>query len=155
MEERLRFTGANPPPNLWDRYPNWENAIDEEGEPDQDETTLRPSSNQRTIDDHVSFTAGEAVFADGRKVPALLILVSSELGWVDVYPDPSREETWMVCFDSPSSAWIAMNEDWFLNSTNSLRVPVEDDAVFPLNVKSRLPLKSTGNPISVVIAPLA
>jgi hypothetical protein len=35
MKERLRFTGENPPRSLWARYPNWENAIDEEGFADQ------------------------------------------------------------------------------------------------------------------------
>src|SRR5262245_52114629 len=53
MEERLRFTGENPPLSLWARFPNWQNAIEEETFPGQDETTLRPADNQQTIDDEV------------------------------------------------------------------------------------------------------
>jgi hypothetical protein len=26
MEERFRFNGEAPPPWLWDRFPNWQNA---------------------------------------------------------------------------------------------------------------------------------
>ena len=66
MEERLRFTGNNPPVGLWPRYPNWQNAYDEEGVPGQDETTLRPADNQQVIDDDVSFSAGDAALANGQ-----------------------------------------------------------------------------------------
>jgi hypothetical protein len=51
----LRFTGEWPPQSLWSKYPNWEYALDEEDEPGQDETTLRPSENQSNIDDDVAF----------------------------------------------------------------------------------------------------
>lgn len=55
---KLRFTGEWPPPDLWKEYPNWEPALEEEGEPGQDETTLRPGEEQRFVIGF-GFTAGE------------------------------------------------------------------------------------------------
>ena len=45
---RLRFTGEWPPPGVWLQYPNWEYALDEEGAPGHDETTLRPSDERQS-----------------------------------------------------------------------------------------------------------
>ncbi len=84
VEERLRFTGQAPPPGLLERYPNWQNAYEEEGMPEQDETTLRPADNQSTIDDIVSCTAGDAIFASGQRLPALLVVLCGELAVVNV-----------------------------------------------------------------------
>ena len=151
MEERLRFTGENPPVDLWSRFPNWQSAYDEEGLPGQDETTLRPADNQVTIDDDVTFTAGDAVLANGQRVPALLGVLSGELGWVYVYPEPSQEICWMVTFDVPSQRWAAMNDEWFLESAEVIRVPVKDSAVFPMKVMSRLRLDSSDRQISTTI----
>jgi hypothetical protein len=151
MQERLRFTGENPPPRLWLRFPNWQNAFDEEGLPDQDETTLRPADNQRTIDDETTFTAGDAVFANGQVVPALLGVLCGDLGWVYVCPDPEQDNCWVLRYDVPSARWVAMNEEWFLQGARLLPVPVENPSVFPLRVSSRLPLQLTGNLIAVQI----
>jgi hypothetical protein len=150
MTSPLRFTGANPPPSIWPRYPNWENAWDEEGVRGQDETTLRPAENQQTIDKKMTFTAGDAHLKDGRILPALLIMVSGEIGWANVYADAKRDLTWMLRFDDPSGRWVAMNDDWFVGG-KSLRVPLDEPGVFPLRLKSRLPLESTGKAIDLVI----
>jgi len=151
MAEKLRFTGENPPPSLWSRFPNWQNAYDEEGIPGQDETTLRPADNQRTIDGEVTFTAGDATFACGDTVPAMLGVISGELGWIYVYPNPDEELCWVLSFHVPSNHWIAMNDDWFLEGGEVLRVPVGDSDVFPMRVGSRLPLQSSGEVIKVEI----
>jgi hypothetical protein len=151
MEEHLRFTGENPPLRLWTQYPNWQNAYDEEGLPDQDETTLRPSDNQHTIDDDVSFTAGIAVLANGQSVPALLGMVAGNLDAVYVYPAPPAERCWLLSADPLSRRWIAMNQDWLLQAGDMLRVPVGDTSVFPLRVRSRLPLLRTHEAIAVEI----
>lgn len=151
MEERLRFTGENPPVSHWAGCPNWQNAYEEEGLPGQDETTLRPADNQQMIDDDVSLTAGAAVLANGLTVPALLGMLSGELGWVYVYPDPSQDVCWMLSFHVQSERWVAMNDDWFLRSEGVMRVPVGNSAVFPIRVTSRLPLQSTGDIIAVEI----
>ena len=148
MSERLRYTGANPPPTVWARFPNWQNAIEEEGEPDQDETTLRPADNQEFIDDDVSFAAGDAEFADGLKVPALLSLIAGELGWVYVYPEPGRDTCWVVRHDEPSQRWVAMNESWFLEGDQGLvPVPLDRADRLSMRVTSRRPLLATGQPL--------
>lgn len=151
MEERLRFTGGNPPPSLWGLFPNWQNAYDEEGLPDQDETTLRPADNQQTIDDDVSFTAGDAILSSGQTLPAGLCVVSGELDSISVYPEPGHDDCWVLSYHVPSQRWVAMNEDWFLQLGGVLRVPVGDSTVFPIRVTSRLPLAQSGEVITVEI----
>jgi hypothetical protein len=151
VEERLRFTGENPPVRLWARFPNWQNAYEEEGLPGQDETTLRPADNQQMIDNDVSFTAGEAVMANGQRFPAMLGVLSGELGWVYVYPEPSQDVCWVLSFHVPSQRWAAMNDDWFLQGSAVMRVPVGDSAMFPIRVASRLPLERTGEIIAAEI----
>jgi hypothetical protein len=151
MEERIRITGNNPPLSLWVRFPNWQNAYEEEGLPGQDETKLRPADNQQSIDDEVSFSAGDAVLANGKTVPAMLGLLSGELGWIYVYPDPERDVCWIVRFDSSTQRWVAMNEDWFLRGDGVLPVPVVDSDIFPMRIASRLPLQCSGQRIAVDI----
>jgi hypothetical protein len=155
MEERFRFTGENPPLRLWHRFPNWQNAYEEEGMPGQDESTLRPADNQQTIDDDVSFTAGDAMLASGQSAPALLWVLCGELYSVCVYPEPEQDNCWVLGFDVPSRRWIAMNDDWSLQVRGILRVPVEDPGVFPLRITSRLPLRRSGNIIVAEIGSLA
>jgi hypothetical protein len=151
VAENLRFTGENPPPSLWDRFPNWQNAYEEEGILGQDETTLRPADNQRAIDDEVTFTAGDASFASGPTVPALLGVISGELGWIYVYPNPDEDLCWILSFDVPSNQWTAINEDWFLEGGGILPAPLDDPTVFPMMVSSRLPLESSGDTIKAEI----
>lgn len=153
MEERLRFTGENPPVELWDRFPNWQNAYEEEGLPGQDETTLRPADNQQIIDDEVTFTVGNAILASGETVATLLGILCGELDWVYVYPNLQSDACWVLRLDVPSHRWVAMNDDWFLQSNERLLpVPIADQNVFPLRVASRLPLQRTGQLIAVDIS---
>jgi hypothetical protein len=49
MPKPLRYTGDWPPPNVLSQYSNWVFAYDEEGEDDQDETTVRPEEQQSFI----------------------------------------------------------------------------------------------------------
>ena len=151
MNDHFRFTGENPPPHLWVRYPNWQYALEEETEEGQDETTLRPADNQQTIDDDVAFTAGDALLSNGTSLSALLGVLSGELGWIYVYPDAQRDECWVLRYDVPSSQWVAMNDDWFVQGEGILLVPLEGDGVFPLRVTSRLPLQQTGQSIDMPI----
>jgi hypothetical protein len=51
---------------LWQKYLNWEYALDEEEIDDQDETTIRPAANQSQIDEDITFTAGDVTTVDGR-----------------------------------------------------------------------------------------
>lgn len=151
LDEHPRITGQNPPLHLWDRFPNWQNAYEEETLDDQDETTLRPADNQQAIDDDVSFAAGEAVLAGGQKLPALLALVTGEIDYVYAYPNPSRDECWVLRSDLEGENWVAMNEDWFLEIQGILPVPLQTPGLFPMRVISRLPLASTGRVIDIEI----
>jgi hypothetical protein len=150
-DEAPRFTGENPPMRLWSRFPNWELALDEEGLPGQDETTIRPSVNQATIGPDVCFTAGDAALADGSTVPALLCMAMGQLDQVYVYHNPPEEHCWLVSVDPLSQGWVAMNQDWLLKQAGMLRVPVGDRSVFPVTLTSRLPLERSGEPIKVLI----
>ncbi len=71
---KLRFTGEWPPRSLWPERPNWEHALNEEGLPDHDETTLRPSPERETIGPDVAFT-GRCIHirvnSDGSSEPAV------------------------------------------------------------------------------------
>jgi hypothetical protein len=70
--KKRRFTGKWPPPALLETVPNWIFALDEECRPGQDETTLKPATNQQTIDYHIAYTSGEAWLPDGRILPCLI-----------------------------------------------------------------------------------
>lgn len=152
MEERFRFTGENPPPKLWRRFPNWQNAYEEETLDEQDETTLRPADNQESIDDEVSLTAGDVTFANGLSASALLEVLCGEVSAVHVYPDPSQERCWIVTFHVPSNRWQAENDDWFLKTPGVLRVPVGNADLFPMRVTSRLVVQRSGEKIEFQIA---
>lgn len=151
MEERIRITGDNPPRHLWTRYPNWENALDEEGLPGQDETTLRPADNQSSIDESVTFTAGNVIFADGRSFPAMISIIARQIDFIYVYPDPEREVCWSVRFHYPTQRWIPMNDAWCLVSEKTISVPLDDAGIFPLKASTRLACKDTGKPFCVTV----
>src|SRR4029453_14038477 len=128
MKERLRFTGNNPPITLSESIPNWQNAYEEETLPDQDETTLRPADTQLAIDDDVSLTVGEVVFANGQRVPASLEVLCDEVS--SVYPEPQKDECWIMSFNVPANRWEAWNCDW--SSPGVIRAPTEVPGLFPL-----------------------
>ena len=66
---RLRYTGRFPPLREL-RFANWELALEEEGRPGQDETTLRPCLEQRYIARETAWTAGEMRLSGGESLPA-------------------------------------------------------------------------------------
>jgi hypothetical protein len=151
MEERFRFTGQRPPPGLLGRFPNWEPAYDEECMPNQDESTLRPADNQRTIDDE-AWTAGDAILGSNQELPALLYVLRGELCIVYVYPEPPSAKAWAMRFDTPSQRWVPMNEEWFLQGEDDLPVALDDSGIFPIQVTGRLPLERSSDNIRVEIA---
>ncbi len=147
MDNTLRVTGDNPPQQYWAQYPNWENAWDEEGNEDQDETTLKPSANQGSIDDEVTFSAGEAEFAGGSVLPALIAFVESDIDCVYVYPDQNSDRCWVISPDEPGR-WDA--EDG-REELGLLPAPSNLADLLPLTIRSRLPLKRSGAPIGEVV----
>jgi hypothetical protein len=145
MGERLRFTGGFPPSQYWDRYPNWENALDEEGLPDQDETTLRPSDVQDCITTDTTFTVGEVITGDGRRLRALLeVPYWGRLDGVTAFH--SEQTVWYVFHSNVEKKWITC----VANQLPKI-VPVDDTSIFPLTIKSRLPREATGQPHHVIV----
>lgn len=71
----LRFTGRLPTERALARYPSWCYAFDEEGRPGQDESTLRPTDDQRRMGPDTACTAAQATVPDGTEYVAL------ETGW--------------------------------------------------------------------------
>jgi hypothetical protein len=145
-----RITGDNPPLHLWDKYPNWENAWDEEGAEGQDETTLRPSANQSMIDEDVSFAAGQAELGNGEMKPALIALVAEEIDSVYVYPNPREDKCWDI-FPLESGEWKA---NVAVEALGSLPAPLDQKGLLPIRVTSRMPLKGTRKKIDVTISRL-
>jgi hypothetical protein len=140
VPRRLRYTGRFPPRKVWDRFPNWTLALDEEGRRGQDETTLRPSDRQDTIDRSVTWTAGEVRLADGRRCFAALLVDGGKLDTV-MFLDSRR--------------WIEVRRTigvgWEPGPKSGLRP--NDTSIFPMRVRSRLPLASKRRPLSAVVRP--
>lgn len=147
----LRFTGAWPPLDLWDNYPNWEYALDEEDLPGQDDTTLRPAENSHSIDEDVVFTVGEITLADGRLLPALLELLDGEIVGVTAFT--SNVNGWNVRLIGNPATWTCIVEDWLPAEDRSPYVTPDDGSVFPAVVKSRLICTSKGSVLSCRIDP--
>lgn len=134
---KLRFTGENPPLEYLEQYPNWSNAYDEEGEDDQDETTLKPHEQQEFIDYEVSFTA-DIITANGTKYVALLEVIAGIPGIIDVYANDSfviRNRNY------PIEKWENIPQNWLPENERVKEVSFNDTNIFPLRVKSRLPLE--------------
>ena len=145
MGERIRVTGDFPPLHYLDKYPNWENALDEEGIEGQDETTLRPAEDQSVITTDTSFTAGEIIFGNGRRFIAIL-----EVPW-------GRLDA-ATAFENKHPAWYAFNsrvdKKWITCLADQLPkiVEVHDATIFPLSITSRLPSEITGKPHHIIVA---
>jgi hypothetical protein len=83
----LRFTGRLPTEAAMRQFPNWEFALEEEGLPDQDETTLRPGEDQSVIDWDTACTAAIATTPNGTELMVILrgdgMSMHSEVSGVD------------------------------------------------------------------------
>lgn len=77
---RLRFTGEAPPPELLESIPNWSHCLDEEYVEGQDESTLRPDTEQSFITDDTAATAVVGTDAAGRAVTGLLFCDMMRVG---------------------------------------------------------------------------
>jgi hypothetical protein len=148
---KLRFTGEWPPQSLWERYPNWEYALDEEGELGQDETTLRPSEEQSRVSGNVAFTVGIVVRADGSRLPALLEMISGELSGINVFT--SESDSWSVRLLGRPASWKCITNDWLPSEERGPVVSPDDTRVFPLHVESHLPLERSGARLAITIVP--
>lgn len=134
---------------MLEQYPNWEYALDEEGVEGQDETTLKPASEQRYITAEVEFTAGEVILADGRRFPAILYIGSSSPTRVGMFLYDTR--TWGIDFGDPPQGWFV--HIWIPADQRMARVSLDDPTLFPMTVASRLPRRIGGTPYLFVINP--
>lgn len=148
MSTNLRITGDNPSPELLDRYPNWEYALDEEGVEGQDETTLRPSENQSVIGEYDAITAGSVLLNNGQECPAIIEMIDGVAG-VQFY----LEGRWFrivrrVTRSGEFDRWEPFVEHWLPESKRHFpALPLTDDNVFPLHFSSRLPYYKTSSVI--------
>ena len=154
MVRDLRLTGENPSPGLLERYPNWENALGEEGEDGQDETTLRPADEQTVIERYLPFTAATAWLNDGRACPAMIELLISGVSalqlylagqWYRIVRHTDRFEQF--------ERWEPYVESWLPEEERTCgALSLNDCSVFPLRFVSRLPYYKTSSPITTTIA---
>ena len=143
--KRIRVTGDFPPLRYLDKYPNLENALDEEGVEGQDETTLRPARVQRVITTDTTFTAGEVFSGDGRRFIAILEVPNwGRLDGVTTFGD--GKPVWYVFYSRAEEKWITCVA---AQLPKIVRAP--DVSIFPLIIKSRLPNEMTGKPLNIVV----
>ena len=108
---RGRYTGSWPPPEAWADTPNWKYALDEEGRAGQDETTLKPASEQAYISDESDYTAAEGWLADGRFVHALMGLLAGQPHQIICFEDTAYWE--FTCGAHEKSALTREQQDRF------------------------------------------
>jgi len=132
---------------LWARFPNWEYALDEEGEPGQDETTLRPG-DERDFVIEFGFTAAEVEQANGHRMPALLSINGDVDGLTAFTSDTGG---WSVRRLGNPAQWVCIDEDWLPEADRGPSVSFEDASVFPLHVRSHLPSRASGKPLQFAI----
>lgn len=135
----MRYTGEFPPIKYWREYPNWEYALDEEHIEGQDETTLRPASNQTFISEDVVFTAADAIFSSDKILPALIEVGNRLPDGINVFINEA--DAWRICYDYPKKKWIAYVEHWLPEAERDPHISMDDGSIFPITIISWLPQK--------------
>ena len=139
MAKKHRYTGAWPPPKVLKRFPNWEMAYDEDGlEEGQDDTTIRPQTEQKVITYDTIHTAADVTLADGRTFPAIVTMVSG--------PPES-------CSFHDGKRWRTIQKfrkKWQPHDEATLSM--KDKSTFPLRIRTRLPHEG-GKPWQIEIRP--
>lgn len=150
--KRLRFAGEWPPQRYWKRCPNWEYTWDVESADGGYEASLRPAKDQTCISKDTAVTSGDVHFADGRKMPALLEATGGHIHTVNVF---TRDmDGWRICFGYPDRKWEAsVEEECLPESERWSTVSMDDPAVFPLTIHSRLRDQFTGEQMRFIIYP--
>ncbi|WP_146399679.1 hypothetical protein [Pseudobythopirellula maris] len=153
---RPRITGELPSVALLKKYPNWENALDEEGLEGQDESTLRPHPIQDSIPDDFLFTAGEVHAPSGETFNALIEIDYGAVNCVTVYSGSSPSACWSFYQSVRLDGWATDCLASFRNSSEDRTpAPIEDPTVFPLVLETRLPFGRTGEKIVVRVDSVA
>jgi hypothetical protein len=137
-KHNLRFTGEWPPPEILADYANWEYALDEEGEPGQDETTMRPESEQRFITPATVFTAGEIETNSGERIPAILEMFEGTIEGINALIPHGAP--WRIYRAGSVKKWIPYTEDWLSEKDRThSAVSLADNSLFPIIIRSSLP----------------
>lgn len=147
MTRPLRYTGCYPPPEVLTTYPNWELATDEEGEPDQDETTLRPEDQQQCISDYTAASAANVTFANGKRECGVFDLMSFYVISISVF---AGSDWWSLDLQNDRKTWTVYVQHWLPERERAPVVSLSDTAIFPLRIRSVLP-DADGNYIEFVI----
>jgi hypothetical protein len=150
MQEPLRYTGCWPEIEMLKTYPNWVFAADEEGESDQDETTIKPEDQQSFISDETAYTAATAIMPSGSCADAIVSVVEGRIEAVDVW---DGRDWWRVLYDSRLRSWTPFVETWLPDGERCASVSLSDARFFPARIVSRLPY-CDGPPLETTI-PLA
>lgn len=146
MANEFRYTGCWPPPEVLAQYPNWVFALDEEGEDGQDETAIKPDSQQTYIGDETDFSTGIASLADGTKTTAIFSICDHFLDAVYVH----NQTQWWGVRKGADGAWAVMEETWLPRAKRSQPVSLSDASLFPAKVVSNLE-RSDGERLEVTI----
>jgi hypothetical protein len=141
MPKKLRYTGENPPLELWAKYPNWRNAYEEEGDEGQDETTLMPHEIQTYIGEYTSFSAGSVCFHDGREFPAFLAVGERGVDGCQVY---ECEVPWRIYYSYPDKRWLPFRAEWLPEEERPPAISFDDGAIFPLEIRMAVPWRHGG-----------
>jgi len=147
MKEGLRFTGEWPAASLLERYPNWEYALDEEDVEGQDETTIRPESQQKLVTENTAYTAAKATLANGTERMAIAAIIAGRIDAIDVFIND--RDTWRV--GRNGDEWEPFIQTWLLESDRMPHVLLSDRAVFPLRVETLLPSEESGHILAEII----
>ena len=135
MAKPLRYTGCWPPTEVLARYPNWVLAIDEEGEPDQDETTIKPEAQQAFISDETDYSAASAHLANGSTAIGILSLIHGKIDAIDVY---DGSDWWRLKGEFNQKQWTPFVETWLPPEKRRPSVSLSDSDRFPMLIASRL-----------------
>jgi hypothetical protein len=139
-----RFTGKYPPLETLKRFPNWEYALDEEGIPGQDETTIRPAQVQDHLADDVAFTAGTVTLATGTQLDALLEVACGAISGVTVHY--GIDWMWSLRKLGKPARWQPIDFAWLPMTQRPPPISLEDAHIFPLDVVATLPVEPGGAP---------
>jgi hypothetical protein len=147
MSKPLRYTGCWPPPDVLAQYPNWIYALDEEGEEDQDETTIKPEDQQHYISERTCFTAADIVLAGGVVKTGFITVDEIVPCAIDVF---DGQEWWSVGKGN-GRRWETGTQSWLPTEEGRPTVSLDDRRIFPLVAKSRLQ-KIDGEPMTISVS---
>jgi len=150
MARPHRYTGCWPPLGVLSEYPNWVLAIDEETEPGQDETTIKPEPQQAFISKETDYSAAIVHFANGSTASGVLGFINGKIESVNVF---NGQDWWTLQGEFNQTRWKPLVETWLPPEQRRPSVSLSDKDLFPAQVRSRLGYPS-GEPIAFTI-PLA